>query len=183
MREKVSTHQIIKRDERDPMGNLTSKTTAVFSGPFSVPSFEGTLPAGEYDIETIQCPPPDHRHPEIWKASVMLKMNPQPSVRKLARTLTLTVSLAELDEARAKDKPSGKELSDYFLEEMLADPMVRLVMDADSVSETQLRHIHSPSRTHQTDIDVLDPKPTSQSSQDNSAIKAAENEGMAIQTD
>jgi hypothetical protein len=48
---------------------------------------------------------------------------------------TLTVSLADLDNVRAKDKLTGKPLSDFFLEEMLADPMVRLVMEADGVSE------------------------------------------------
>jgi len=34
------------------MEDLTSKTVAVFSRPFSVPGFDETLPAGEYDIET-----------------------------------------------------------------------------------------------------------------------------------
>ena len=136
------------------MEDLTSKTTAVFLRPFTVPGFDETLPAGEYDIETELCSPPDHRGPEAWKASVLVKLQPRKSHPGLTRTLT--VSLADLESARARDKLSGKELSDFFLEEMLADPMVRLVMQADHVSEAQLRHLYSGSLTSQADGDILD---------------------------
>ena len=40
------------------MEDLTSKTVAVFSRPFTVPSFAETLPAGEYEIETELVSPP-----------------------------------------------------------------------------------------------------------------------------
>ena len=134
------------------MKDLTRRTTAVFSRPFSVPGFDETLPAGKYDIETELCSPPDNRQPDVWKASVVIKLQPGASLRGLATTLTvLTVSLADLDKARAKDKLSGSEPSDSFLEEMLADPMIRLVMAADSVSETQLRNLYSASRRSQAD--------------------------------
>ncbi len=129
------------------MQGLTRKTTAVFSGPFSVPGFDETLPAGKYDIETELCSPPDSRQPDVWKASVVIKLQPGASLRGLATTLT--VSLADLDKARAKDKLSGSEPSDSFFEEMLADPMIRLVMEADSVAETQLRNLYSASRRSQ----------------------------------
>ncbi|MFZ7092659.1 hypothetical protein [Primorskyibacter sp. 2E233] len=123
----------------------TSKTVAVFARPFTVPGFDETLPAGEYDIETELSSPPDHHNPEIWKASVMVHLHPRTSHPGLARSLT--VSLADLDRARAKDKLSGNELSQVFLEEMLADPMVQLVMEADGVSEMQLRLLYSGART------------------------------------
>ena len=32
--------------------------------------------------------------------------------------------MADLDKAHARDKRTGKDLTHYFLEEMLADPMV-----------------------------------------------------------
>ena len=123
------------------MEDLTSKTVAVFARPFTVPGFAETLPAGEYEIETELVSPPDQKDPEAWKASVLVKLHPRTSHPGLARTLT--VSLADLDHARARDKLTGKALSDFFLEEMLADPMVRLVMKADGVSEAHLRHLYS----------------------------------------
>jgi hypothetical protein len=158
------------------MDDLTTKTLAVFARPFTVPGFGETLPAGEYEIETELASPPDHLHPAAWKASVLVKLHPQTSHPGLARTLT--VSLADLEHARARDKLSGKELSDFFLEEMLADPMVRLVMEADGVSETQLRHLYSGLRTPQTDMDGLDPSVVSPSTGEACVIQAAENEGM-----
>lgn len=158
------------------MEDLTSKTIAVFSRPFTVPGFAETLPAGEYEIETELVSPPDQRDPEAWKASVLVKLHPRVSHPGLARTLT--VSLADLDRACARDKLTGKALSDLFLEEMLADPMVRLVMKADGVSEAHLRHLYSGLRTPQSDMDELDPKPAHQGAREIASIQAAENEGM-----
>ena len=124
------------------MEDLTSKTIAVFSQPFNVPGFDESLPAGEYEIETELVAPPDHENPEAWKASALLRLHPRISHPGLARTLT--VSLADLDHARANDKLTGKALTDFFLEEMLADPMIRLVMQADGVAEADLRDLYSP---------------------------------------
>ena len=159
-----------------PMEDLTSKTIAVFSRPFTVPGFAETLPAGEYEIETELVSPPDQRDPEAWKASVLVKLHPRVSHPGLARTLT--VSLADLDHARARDKLTGKALSDFFLEEMLADPMVRLVMKADGVSEAHLRHLYSGRGTPQSDTTLQDTKPAHQRARENASIQAAENEGM-----
>jgi hypothetical protein len=158
------------------MEDLTSKTVAVFARPFTVPSFNETLPAGAYEIETELVSPPDQKDPAAWKASVLVKLHPRISHPGLSRTLT--VSLADLDNVRAKDKLTGKPLSDFFLEEMLADPMVRLVMEADGVSEAHLRHLYSGPRTPQSDGDVLDSKPAPQTARENASIQAAENEGM-----
>jgi hypothetical protein len=141
-----------------------------------VPGFGETLPAGEYDIETELVSPPDHLDPEAWKASVLVKLHPRISHPGLARTLT--VSLADLDHARAKDKLTGKTLSDFFLEEMLADPMVRLVMKADGVSEAHLRHIYSGRGTPDPDLNVPASTTTTQRTRDDASIRAAENEGM-----
>ena len=158
------------------MEELTSKTVAVFSRSFTVPGFTETLPAGEYEIETELVSPPDQQDPEAWKASVLVKLHPRISHPGLARTLT--VSLADLDQARARDKLTGRALSDFFLEEMLADPMVQLVMKADGVSEAHLRHLYSRHGTPQSDRDVLDRNPARQGPRDTASIHAAENEGM-----
>ena len=118
----------------------TSRTVAVFDQPFVLPGLDETLPAGEYDIETETGSPADYRHPDAWRASVLIRLHSRDSHPGMARTLT--VSLADLDRARAKDKLTGRELSDIFLDDMLADPMVRLVMEADGVSEKQLRKLY-----------------------------------------
>lgn len=123
------------------MEELTSKTIAVFSRPFNVPGFDETLPEGEYEVETELTSPPGQQDSAAWKAAVMVRLHPRASHPGLTRTLT--VSLADLDHARARDKLTGNALTDFFLEEMLADPMIRLVMQADGVSEAHLRHLYS----------------------------------------
>jgi hypothetical protein len=50
--------------------------------------------------------------------------------------------LTELERAVAEDKASGSALLEFFLEEMLADPMIRLVMQADGVTEDEFRALH-----------------------------------------
>lgn len=158
------------------MDDLTRKTVAVFSGPFTVPGFGETLPAGEYDVETELVSPPDHLHPEAWKASAMVKLHPRASHPGLARTLT--VSLADLEHARARDKLTGRALSDFFLEEMLADPMVRLVMQADGFSEAHLRHLYSGRRAPASDSDVQDSNPVSQVMREYSSLHVTESDFM-----
>lgn len=118
------------------------KTTAVFLRPFQLPSFNETLPPGEYEIETQLLEPVDWIEPGTWTSSVLVRLHPRASHPGLNRTLT--VPLAELEHAAAKDKLTGKALTDFFLEEMLADPMTRLVMQADGVTEQDLRALYSP---------------------------------------
>jgi hypothetical protein len=117
------------------------KTTAVFLQPFQLPSFNETLPPGEYEIETQLLEPVDWIEPGTWTSSVLVHLHPRATHPGLGRTLT--VPLTELETAVAKDKLTGKALMDYFLEEMLADPMTRLVMQADGVDESELRDFHS----------------------------------------
>ncbi|SFU41599.1 hypothetical protein SAMN04488527_102122 [Aliiroseovarius crassostreae] len=162
------------------MDDQTAKTVAVFDKPFKLPGFDETLPAGEYNIETEFAPPPDHNAPEAWKASVIVHLHPRVSHPGLTRSLS--VSLVDLDHARAKDKLSGKALSQAFLEEMLADPMVQLVMQADGVTEAQLRHLYSGIRVSHTNTDSPEPETghgkEQGSSRDRSQTLDAENEGM-----
>jgi hypothetical protein len=118
------------------------KTTAVFLRPFQLPSFNETLPPGDYEIETQLLETVDWIEPGTWTTSVLVRLHPRASHPGLSRTLT--VPLADLEHALAKDKLTGKALTDYFLEEMLADPMIRLVMQADGVAEQDLRDLYSP---------------------------------------
>jgi hypothetical protein len=118
---------------------VITRTTIVFARPFDLPGFDERLPAGDYDIETELSAPPDHRDPARWKASVMLRLHPRSSHPGLSRNLT--VSLADLDGALARDKLTGKDLGTFLLDALFIDPMVQLVMKADGVSETQLRDL------------------------------------------
>jgi len=121
------------------------KTTAIFLRPFELASFNETLPAGEYEIVTELMDPVDWIEPGSWTASVLVHLHPRASHPGLSRTLT--VPLTELERAIAKDKLTGKALTDFFLEEMLADPMIRLVMQADGVSEADVRDAY-PGSAH-----------------------------------
>ncbi|MEM9899472.1 MAG: hypothetical protein AAF742_08865 [Pseudomonadota bacterium] len=118
------------------------KTTAVFLRPFQLPSFNETLPAGEYEIETQLFEPEDWTEPGTWASSVLVRLHPRASHPGLSRTLT--VPLAELEHAVAKDKLTGTALTDFLIQEMLADPMIRLVMQADGVAEADLRDLYAP---------------------------------------
>lgn len=117
------------------------KTTAVFLRPFQLPSLNETLPPGDYEIETQLLEPVDWIEAGTWMSSVLVRLHPRASHPGLSRTLT--VPLGELQNAVARDKLSGKALLDFFLEEMLADPMIRLVMQADGVAESDLRDLYS----------------------------------------
>lgn len=120
---------------------LSIKTTAVFLRPFQLPSFNEVLPAGEYEIESEVPALLDRIEPGNWTSSVQVRLHPRDTHPGLSRTLT--VPLADLQHAVARDKLSGKDLTDFFLEEMLADPMIRLVMQADGVAEADLRDLYA----------------------------------------
>ncbi|WP_260032361.1 hypothetical protein [Leisingera caerulea] len=163
------------------MDQLTSKAVAIFSRPFTLPGFDETLPAGEYGIETELSAPPGHLTPQAWKASVLIQLHPRASHPGLARSLT--VSLADLESAQAKDKLSGKDLSQFFLEEMLADPMVRLVMQADGVSEAQIRRLYLGECVPDQDREQAVQSAEQAGPSGAFAIQSAENEGVAPAAD
>lgn len=113
------------------------KSVAIFTRPFRVPSLDEELPAGEYLLETEITPPKGSADPDSWRASVVIHLQPRTAFPGLTRSLT--VPLAQLDAALARDRASGLPLLDYFVQSMLDDPLVRLVMESDGVSEAELR--------------------------------------------
>jgi hypothetical protein len=123
------------------MQGPTSKTTALFSEPFRLPGLDEWLPAGEYELETEIDAPLDNLDPERWEASVMVRLHPRHAHPGLNRTLT--VPLAALEQALARDKLPDRSMEDAFIEHMLSDPMVRLVMAADRVSDVELRQLYA----------------------------------------
>ncbi len=133
------------------------RTTAVFFHPFELASFGEVLPAGDYEIETEPMDPVDWIEPGNWTASVLVHLKPRTSHPGLSRTLT--VPLSELEDAIAKDKLSGKALTDFFLERMLADPMICLVMQADGVSEEDIRGLYAGEARTASDHSVAPHEP------------------------
>ena len=118
------------------------KTTTVFLRPFRLPGFDETLPPGEYEIEIRPPAPADRGETGRPASSVLIRLQSRASHPGLDRTLA--VPLAELERAMARDRLTGRALTDDFLEEMLADPMIRLVMQADGVEEADLRDLYAP---------------------------------------
>lgn len=117
------------------------KTTAIFLKPFELANFNETLPSGEYEIEIVRPDRADANTSASGALRVQVRLHPRASHPGLSRTLT--VPLTEFDLAAAKDKLSGQALTDFVLEERLADPMVRLFMLADGVSEAEVRGLYS----------------------------------------
>ena len=161
------------------MKGPTSKTTAVFGEPFGFLGLDALFPAGEYDVETEIEAPPVHLDPEAWKASVLVRLHPRHSDPGLERTLT--VPLYVLDHALARDKLTGRDLVDFFIEEMLADPMARLVMTADRVSDSEIRHLYARSsqKAPAADRDTRNPGavPAQPNAQDGTALQRWANDG------
>lgn len=120
------------------------RTIAIFHKPFKLPTLNETLPAGEYEIETEISDAVGVLSSPDWTTKVQVKLQPRAQYPGLSRTLT--VALVDLQQAMAKDKQTNRDLVDYFLEEMLADPLIRLVMQADSVSDSEVRHYSAQAR-------------------------------------
>jgi hypothetical protein len=123
------------------MSRVKARTTAVFVRPFRIPGLDEELPAGEYALETELEPPSGFPDPESWRASVLIHLHPKDASPGLARTLT--VPLADLERAEAEDRLSGRPLAEFLLDELLADPMVRLFMASDGITEDEMRRLHS----------------------------------------
>tara|TARA_R100000935_G_scaffold57271_1_gene90858 strand:- start:1546 stop:1743 length:198 start_codon:yes stop_codon:yes gene_type:complete len=65
---------------------------------------------------------------------------------------------------------------------MLCDPLVLLVMQADGVSEAQLRNLYSGSCTGQAESNELGLRREPVTQKAKTSIRAAENEGMPVST-
>ncbi len=117
-----------------------TRTTATFRRPFELAGFDETLPAGDYEIEPVPSGPRDAAEPADSTSSVRVHLHPRASHPGLSRTLT--VPLSDLHLAAAKDRLGGRARRDHFLEEKLADPMIRLFMRADAVTEADVRSLY-----------------------------------------
>jgi hypothetical protein len=100
--------------------------SAVFHQPFRLPGQRETFPPGEYALEVAPALGPG--------ASVLIHLSPQPAGAGAARTVT--VPLADLEAALAAQVPPVP------LDALLADPMVRLFMASDGVTDDEIRGLY-----------------------------------------
>lgn len=117
------------------------RTTTTFHRPFQIAGFNETLPPGDYAIETPTRAPAGPVGPRTRLSAVEMHLHPRDSHPGLSRRLT--VPLAALEHAEARDKLSGAALTDFFIEEMLADPMTHLLMKADGIAESDIRNLYA----------------------------------------
>ncbi|ACM03672.1 hypothetical protein [Cereibacter sphaeroides] len=122
------------------MADRIVRSTAVFLRPFRLPGYDAELPAGRYQLDTEIRPPAGMPDPAAWRALVVIHLHPTPEMPNLARSLT--VRLADIDSAIARDEASGQSLDQFFLQAMLDDPMIRMVMESDGVTEAELRRLY-----------------------------------------
>lgn len=116
-------------------------TTVVFTRPFRLSGLDELLPAGEYRLESEIAAPAGFLDAADWKSSVLIHLQATSDAPGLARTLT--VPLSELERATAEDRLTGRPLAELLLDRMLADPMVRLVMRSDGISDAEMRRLYA----------------------------------------
>jgi hypothetical protein len=108
-----------------------------FAHAFTLPGFDEVLPPGDYDIAPDAGALFDPRNPLACAGRAELRLHARQAHPGLARSLS--VSLTALSRAGLRDRERGRDLVDVFLESMLSDPMIWLVMGADGVSEDEVR--------------------------------------------
>ena len=110
--------------------------------------FDGWLPAGTHDLESEQEILDGMSLPDCLRTSVVIHLHSKVGSPALAQTLT--VPREALERAQIRDQAPAELPSDVLLAGMLADPIVRLVMLSDGVSETEVRSLVKAARARNT---------------------------------
>jgi len=104
-----------------------SAVSAIFRQPFRIPGLRETFPPGEYALGVETAPAAGRG------ASVLIRLAPAGS----GSARTVTVPLADLEAALAAQVPAVP------LDHLLADPMVRLFMASDGVTDDEIRDLYA----------------------------------------
>jgi len=115
------------------MADELRKTTITFSRPVRFPCGNRVLPAGVYWIEWRQRRRDGAETPQAPETEVLLRLGAEPGAE------TLTVQWGALCAALAGDQPCAGRSRKQPVDELLADPLVRLVMSSDGVTDHTLR--------------------------------------------
>lgn len=120
------------------------KTAATFARPFELEGFDGWLPAGRYELESEQEILDGMPMPDRLQTSVLIHLHAKAGSPALAQTLTVPWEV--LDRARNRDETRAELPCDVFLDRLLADPIVQLLMLSDGVSASEVRRVAKAAR-------------------------------------
>jgi hypothetical protein len=153
-----------------------------FLHAFTLPGFDEVLPPGDYDILSEAGAHFDPANPVACSGRAQVRLHARRAHPGLARSLS--VSLTALSRAGLRDRERGRDLVDVFLDSMLSDPMIWLVMGADGVSEGDIRTLYARLRSARQETgDEVPPLPrTVGRARNTHAEDRAENEGMPVRT-
>ena len=126
------------------MTTRIARTTVTFCKPFFVEGLEEKLPAGRYELESEQETLDGIPLPDCLRTSVLIHLHAKVGSPALAQTLT--IPWEALERAQMRDQAPAGSLPGLALAGILADPIVRLVMLSDGVSEAEVRGVVKAAR-------------------------------------
>lgn len=103
-----------------------------FRRPFVIDGFDGVLPAGAYKLESEQQILDGRFLPDSLRSSVLIHLHAKLGSPALAQTLTVPWDV--LETALSCDQLPAEMPADLDLDQMMLEPIVRLVMSRDGVS-------------------------------------------------
>lgn len=125
-----------------------------FNRPFVLDGFKGTLPAGTYELESEQELLDGMSLPDCPRTSVLIHLHSKIGSPALAQTRTVPWEV--LERAQIRDQAPAESPSDVVMNRLLADPIVRMVMLSDGVSETDVRRVVSAARARPPKLSSVD---------------------------
>lgn len=155
------------------MQNLTRTITGSNTEPFSNPRCDALLLDAKDDLETGGEPTHGSLEGQQRPAAVLLRWPSLPA--HPARARSMDVLSGVLYHRLVCDPPARQRQFDLFLERLLAKSMVRLMTNANRISEPELRQICSRGGATGTTGSKDQPGAHRQPS---FAVQVAENEGM-----
>ena len=111
----------------------TLTKTVTFTRPFLIGGFDEVLPAGEYCVETDEELLAGLSFSAYRRVLTVIHLPAASANRNLTRSLTIDPD--ELDVALKRDRAQAKIRAGVELEEIMSDPIARLVMNSDGLSE------------------------------------------------
>ncbi len=124
----------------------TSTDTVTFKRPFVLGGFDEELSAGTYSVETDEELLDGLSFPAYRRILTMIRLHAKSGHPGLTRTLTIDPK--ELDAALKRDQAAAMP-AEPDLDEMMMEPIVRLLMRRDGLSESEIRDVIKTARTRQ----------------------------------
>lgn len=135
------------------MADELRKTTLTFSRPAQLAGAGRVLPAGDYLIEWRQHFLDDVSLPEAPATEVRLHLGTDDAAE------VLTVAWVELRAALLRDRAPLPRPGKPPVDDLLADPLIRLVMSSDGLSDHAVRRALRAARMRRTGLAPLAGRP------------------------